>query len=60
MMKRLAGMMAGGLFNVKLEGTGMVAITTHHDPLTFRVTKEHPVFTDPVLRLPGQGTLNPR
>ncbi|MDY0385982.1 MAG: AIM24 family protein [Methanolobus sp.] len=28
MMKKIGGMMAGGLFNVKLEGSGMVAITT--------------------------------
>ncbi|MBP1909492.1 AIM24 family protein [Methanolobus bombayensis] len=47
MMKKVAGMMAGGLFNVKLEGTGMIAITTHYDPLTLRVTPDRPVFTDP-------------
>ncbi len=39
--------MAGGLFNVKLEGTGMIAITTHYDPLTLKVTPENPEFTDP-------------
>jgi uncharacterized protein (AIM24 family) len=47
MMKKVAGMMAGGLFNVKLEGTGMIAITTHYDPLTLRVSPDRPVFTDP-------------
>jgi uncharacterized protein (AIM24 family) len=47
LLKKVAGMMTGELFNVKLEGTGMVAITTHHDPLTLRVSEEHPVFTDP-------------
>ena len=59
MMKRLAGVMAGGLFNVKLEGTGMVAITTHHDPLTFRVTKDNPVFTDPNATVAWSGNLEP-
>jgi uncharacterized protein (AIM24 family) len=59
MMKKLAGMMAGGLFNVKLEGTGMVAITTHHDPVTFRVTKEHPIFTDPNATVAWSGNLEP-
>jgi uncharacterized protein (AIM24 family) len=33
MMRKVAGMMAGGLFNVKLEGTGMVAITTIKDSI---------------------------
>lgn len=59
LMKKLAGVMAGGLFNVKLEGTGMVAITTHHDPLTFRVTKERPVFTDPNATVAWSGNLEP-
>jgi uncharacterized protein (AIM24 family) len=59
LMKKLAGVMAGGLFNVKLEGNGMVAITTHHDPVTFRVTKEHPVFTDPNATVAWSGNLEP-
>src|SRR5690606_22281883 len=29
MMRRVAGLLSGGLFNVRLSGTGMVAITTH-------------------------------
>ncbi|MCC4769450.1 AIM24 family protein [Methanosarcina sp. DH2] len=59
LMKKPAGVMAGGLFNVKLEGNGMVAITTHHDPVTFRVTKEHPVFTDPNATVAWSGNLEP-
>ncbi|MDY9926991.1 AIM24 family protein [Methanosarcina sp.] len=59
LMKKLAGVMAGGLFNVKLEGNGMVAITTHHDPVTFRVTKERPVFTDPNATVAWSGNLEP-
>ena len=47
LMRKIAGMMAGGLFNVKFSGNGMVAITTHYDPLTLLVTPESPVTTDP-------------
>jgi uncharacterized protein (AIM24 family) len=36
MMKRIAGMMSGGLFNVKLSGSGIVAITSHYDPLILK------------------------
>ena len=51
--------MAGGLFNVKLEGAGMIAITTHHDPLTLRVTSGNPVCTDPNATVAWSGNLNP-
>jgi uncharacterized protein (AIM24 family) len=59
MMRKVAGMMAGGLFNVKLEGTGMVAITTHYDPLTLQVTEDQPVFTDPNATVAWSGNLSP-
>lgn len=59
MMKRIAGFMSGGLFNVLLEGKGMVAITTHYDPLTLQVTKERPVFTDPNATVAWSGNLQP-
>lgn len=59
MMRKVAGMMAGGLFNVKLEGTGMIAITTHYDPLTLRVTNDQPVYTDPNATVAWSGNLAP-
>lgn len=59
LMKKVTGIMAGGLFNVKLEGTGMVAITTHYDPVTLRVTKDTPVFTDPNATVAWSGNLKP-
>lgn len=59
MMKRIAGMMAGGLFNVRLSGTGMVAITTHYDPLALRVKPGAPVFTDPNATVAWSGSLSP-
>lgn len=42
-----AGMMAGGLFSLKLSGTGYVAITTHGQPLVLGVAPGQPLFTDP-------------
>lgn len=58
-MKKFTSMMAGGLFNVKLEGTGLIAITTHYDPVTLRVTPDRPVITDPNATVAWSGTLNP-
>jgi uncharacterized protein (AIM24 family) len=59
MMRRMAGMMAGGLFNIRLSGKGLVAITSHYDPLTLRVTPAAPVFTDPNATVAWSGTLTP-
>jgi uncharacterized protein (AIM24 family) len=59
MLKKVAGFMAGGLFNVKLEGPGMIAITTHYDPLTLKVTPENPVITDPNATVAWSGSLQP-
>lgn len=59
MMRKITGMLAGGLFNVRLEGTGMIAITTHYDPLTLEVTTERPVITDPNATVAWSGSLTP-
>lgn len=59
LMRRMAGMMTGGLFNIKLSGRGMVAITTHYEPLTLRVTPDHPVYTDPNATVAWSGSLSP-
>ncbi len=59
LMRKVAGMMAGGLFNVKLTGRGMIAITTHYDPLTLRVTPRAPVTTDPNATVAWSGSLSP-
>ena len=47
MVRRLTGMLSGGLFNVKLEGTGAVVIATHGKPMVLEVTPQSPVCTDP-------------
>jgi uncharacterized protein (AIM24 family) len=59
LMKRIAGMMAGGLFNVRCEGTGMIAITTHYEPLTLKVTPSQPIITDPNATVAWSGNLQP-
>lgn len=59
LMRRVAGMLSGGLFNVRLDGTGMVAITSHYEPLTLLVTPDNPVYTDPNATVAWSGTLQP-
>ncbi len=51
--------MAGGLFNIKLEGNGLIAMTTHYDPLTLKVTPDEPVITDPNATVAWSGNLTP-
>lgn len=58
-MRKMTAMVAGGLFNVKLEGTGMVAIGTHFEPLTLMVRPGYPVRTDPNATVAWSGTLQP-
>ena len=60
MMKKMSSMLAGGLFNVRLAGTGMVAFTTHYDPITLVVTPDMPVVTDPNATVAWSGSLEPR
>jgi uncharacterized protein (AIM24 family) len=60
MMKSIAGALAGGLFNVKVQGSGLVAITTHGDPLVLPVTRAGgAVFTDPNATVAWSGNLSP-
>ncbi len=59
MMRRIAGLLAGGLFNVRLEGNGMVAFTSHYEPLTLLVEEGKPVYTDPNATVAWSGNLQP-
>jgi uncharacterized protein (AIM24 family) len=59
MMRKVAAMVSGGLFNVRLAGSGLVAITSHFDPLTLRVTPSRPVHTDPNATVAWSGNLTP-
>lgn len=60
MMRRVAGMLSGGLFNVRLSGHGIVAVTSHYEPLTLPVNAQTgPVFTDPNATVAWSGGLTP-
>jgi len=59
MMRKVAAMLSGGLMNIKLSGSGLLAITTHYDPITLRVTPTQPVYTDPNATVAWSGTLSP-
>lgn len=59
MMRRIAGLLVGGLFNVRLEGKGMVAFTSHYEPLTLMVERGNPVYTDPNATVAWSGDLQP-
>ena len=59
LMKKLTAMVAGGLFNVRLEGTGLVAISTHYEPLSLIVRPDQPVITDPNATIAWSGNLTP-
>lgn len=60
MMSTGVGLSSGaGLFNIRLEGTGMVAITTYFTPITLTVTPDEPVFTDPQATVAWSGGLTP-
>ncbi|AWG24122.1 AIM24 family protein [Flavobacterium kingsejongi] len=60
MLKSIAGMMSGGLFQVNLSGTGHVAITTHGHPITLLVKPGEPVYTDPNATVAWSGNLTPQ
>jgi len=59
MLRSVAGALAGGLFNVQISGSGLVAITTHGDPLVLPVTGARPVHTDPQATVAWAGHLAP-
>jgi len=59
MHRRVAGMLSGGLFSVKLSGHGMVAMMSHGAPLTLKVTPSDPVMTDPNATIAWSGNLSP-
>ena len=57
--KKVSAMMAGGLFNIRVEGHGMLAITTHYDPLTLIVSPGNPIRTDPNATVAWSESLTP-
>jgi uncharacterized protein (AIM24 family) len=59
MMRRISGMLAGGLFNIRVSGHGTLAICSHYTPLTLHVTPDAPVLTDPNATIAWSGGLTP-
>jgi len=60
MMKKLSSIVSGGLFNVRLQGQGFVAILRHGQPLTLIVAPGYPpVYTDPQATVAWSGDLVP-
>jgi uncharacterized protein (AIM24 family) len=53
------GVLAGGIFVVKLSGNGLVAFSLKGDPLTMRVTPDDPISTDPTATVAWTGSLWP-
>jgi uncharacterized protein (AIM24 family) len=49
-----AGMLAGGLFNISLSGSGLVALTSDGDPIRLDVA-EAPTFADPQAAIAWSG-----
>lgn len=58
-MTRGAGMAAGGLFSLKLAGSGLVAFTTHGKPLVLPVQGGKVLMTDPNATVAWSGGLQP-
>jgi uncharacterized protein (AIM24 family) len=59
MMRKVGGMLAGGLFNIRLSGHGLIAIGSHYEPLTLKVAQGRPVYTDPNATVAWSGGLEP-
>ena len=59
MQRSVAGMVSGGMFSVQVRGHGMVAILSHGQPLTLRVTPQEPIFTDPNATIAWSENLRP-
>jgi len=59
MLRKLSAIASGGLFNVRVAGSGHVAFGTHGHPLVLRVLPGQPVFTDPQATVCWSGNLKP-
>ncbi len=59
MIKGAAGMMAGGMFTVELNGTGYLALVSKGDPMALVVTPDQPTYTDPNATIAWSAGLEP-
>ena len=60
MMAGGVGVLAGGIFVIKMSGNGLVAFSLKGDPVTMRVTPDDPVSTDPTATVAWTGSLWPQ
>ncbi len=59
MIKGVAGMMGGGLWNVSLQGTGYLALISKGEPMALAVTPDSPTYTDPNATVAWSAGLEP-
>jgi uncharacterized protein (AIM24 family) len=59
MIRSFGAAAAGGLFNIRISGTGHVAMTTHYEPMTLAVKPGQALYTDPNATVAWSGNLNP-
>ena len=59
MHRRFASMLAGGLFSVRLTGSGLLALMSHGEPRTLRYTAQDPITSDPYANISWSGNLSP-
>lgn len=59
LMRRVTAIVAGGFFNVRVQGNGLVAVTSHYEPVTLTVEPGQPVFTDPNATIAWSANLEP-
>lgn len=60
MIKGAAGMVAGGLWTVELQGTGYLALISDGEPVTLKVTPDQPTCTDPNATIAWSHSLDPQ
>ena len=60
MLRQFAAIWAGGFFNVRMSGNGLVAVTTVGDPVMLRVTQSEPLMTDASATVAWSGSLLPQ
>lgn len=56
---RLSAVVASSLFNVQLTGSGVIAMSSHFEPIVLTVTGGQPVVTDPDATIAWSGSLTP-
>lgn len=59
-LRQLAAFAKGGMFNVRLNGNGMAAITSNGDPMMLKVSPNDPVMTDMNATVAWSGSLAPQ